>query len=63
MEEGTPSKLASVPAGSGRVNGGEVISHSEYRARGRERKSRLLSAHNVFPQSFLPNRNRIYIVF
>lgn len=44
MEEGTPSKLAPVPAGSGRVNGDEAISHSEYRARERGRKRRLLSA-------------------
>lgn len=37
MEEGPLTELAAVPAGSGRVNGGEVISHSEYRTPAGER--------------------------
>lgn len=56
MEEDTSSKLAPIPAGSGRINGGEVITHSEYRTRERGRKrERLLSA---LPMYFL---NRFYL--
>lgn len=56
VEEDTSSKLAPIPAGSGRINGGEVITHSEYRTRERGRKrERLLSA---LPMYFL---NRFYL--
>jgi len=43
------SELAPVPAGSGRVNGGEVISHSGYRAREWERGTFIIRSDSVSP--------------